>query len=115
MLGFRVWSIENEAFIKDRDYLTDMKGNLMEFDGSNFLTSYEEEEDFILQQATGIYDRYEKEIYEGDILICEELPEVFEVIDAVYFISNYGRDFFNDLLHFTIVGNICQNPGLLER
>lgn len=75
----------------------------------------------ILQQYTGLTDKNGKEIYEGDILQEDHFP--FHK-DVVFWASSKDGYDFNGWLckHFTpidgyakVIGNIYENPELLEK
>jgi len=73
-----------------------------------------------LEQFTGLLDKNDVEIYEGDILFCS----VEKMIGTVKFTSGcfttdcsgWGDECLNgiDTDHIEIVGNIHENPELLE-
>jgi uncharacterized phage protein (TIGR01671 family) len=85
-------------------------------------------EEIILMQCTGLKDKNGKEIYEGDIVVsCEEEfkqdsyvdVDRTEVIIFKHGSFNFGdycslRD-CNDLDSIEIIGNIYENPELLEK
>jgi len=72
-----------------------------------------------LGQFTGLYDADGNEIYEGDLLLSEENAEVFEVVyDAPRFCFKdnvFGFRFLNHPEFFHVIGNIHDNPDLIEK
>lgn len=82
------------------------------------------EEKFIPMQFTGLFDRNDKEIYEGDILGgIEECPDIRIVIkfEDGAFGYDYSEDFIKQknmnkyIQQFEILGNIYMNPELLKK
>lgn len=78
----------------------------------------------ILMQYTGLKDKNGKEIYEGDIIQTEELTAVIEYseIYAEYITTNtnqiqYEDEPLGDLRgeEIEVIGNIYENPDLLEK
>ena len=85
-------------------------------------------EDIILMQSTGLKDKNGKEIFEGDILGFETNEGILNV--NVFWDSKYALFMFESKIHneeellaelvgnntypFEIVGNIYENPELLE-
>ena len=111
----------------------DDKENVMSFDESMGDVLCEKEYDkphLILMQYTGQKDKKGKEIYEGDILrefnaevnlfivyFAEDIGQwKLECINEDYFCSFDGADYPNgvDSNRFEIIGNIYENPELLE-
>lgn len=122
-IKFRAWDKEQKEWVNysiDDDLLMfyDKLGECWEVD--------QEGERFILCQYTGLKNFNEKEIYEGDIVRAVGFSKwigvakysdknqafVFEATDKNYrgnivFISQFDQG-------FKILGNIYENPGLLE-
>lgn len=82
-------------------------------------------------QFTGLCDCHGKEIYEGDLLVCDEVPKILSEVYwncsmsafcfAVHTITegiDYGTTPLGDVLNkfksLHIVGNIYDNPELLK-
>jgi uncharacterized phage protein (TIGR01671 family) len=85
----------------------------------------------ILMQYTGLKDKNGKEIYEGDILLTQEAKDnyplkhtiVFNVDQSAFRMRWVGSDsdsFYDQLIYqtrfnvFEVIGNIYENPELLE-
>lgn len=86
------------------------------------------QDDFVLMQYTGLKDKNGKEIYEGDILRNVDNPLVDKLPFEVKWNEYYGAWFWWSLLgeagtdhlyqniakNCEVIGNIYQNPELLE-
>jgi uncharacterized phage protein (TIGR01671 family) len=88
------------------------------------------ENNIILSQFTGLKDKNEKEIYEGDIVIYnrgvgnwtgQRMSTTHEIIftDEVFaFVMKYGSSYIKLRKHwnyiYEVVGNIYENPQLLS-
>lgn len=123
---FRAWTEEGEVMYYD----------VYPFKDDTLLLSYDEiafdevpESDFILMQSTGLEDKNGSEIFEGDVVIYEVgrntyTEEVaydknfagFGVKDAkanvVFTFGEIAEDI--SLISLEVIGNIYENPGLLE-
>ena len=123
---FRAWTEEGKVMYYDA----------YPFKNDTLLLSYDEiafdevpASDFILMQSTGIKDKNGKEIFEGDVVkyevgrntVTEEVAydknfAGFGVRDAdtdIIFTFLQLADVV-DLISLEVVGNIYNNPGLLE-
>ena len=129
---FRLWSIEEKQFISP---------NILEvFDESGDLTPfkyiktgklnplYMPVENYIIQQYTGLTDKNNKPIYEGDIVkfsrSFEKERQIKELKSFVRFDEGkFGFDLigFNGMFYdlsyecsIEVIGNIFENPELLN-
>ena len=123
---FRAWTEEGKAMYYDVYPFRD-DALLLNYDG--FAFDEVPASDFILMQSTGLLDKNGNEIFEGDIVKYERgcntyTEEVaydkdfagFGVKDAIAVIiftfGELAEDI--DLNSLEVVGNIYNNPGLLE-
>ena len=123
---FRVWTEEGEVMYYD----------VYPFKDETLLLSYDEiafdevpASDFILMQSTGLKDKNDSEIFEGDILKfsdCDDdastTPVVWNKNYACFGVSfggkypipfDYLEEFRTELKDIEVVGNVYENPELL--
>ena len=118
---FRAWTEEGKVMYYD----------VYPFKDDTLLLSYDEisfdevpASDFILMQSTGLFDMYDKEIFEGDVLkmsdgelakvvwnkelACWEAEFLSEIVDL-----SEVADVKSNRSDCEIVGNIYENPEFL--
>lgn len=121
-LRFRVWDKESKKFLTNQHGNTHF-ANLYWL--GNFMCHETEEEEYDISQDTGMKDKNDKSIFIFDIVKDKHgrLYEVLYVYGGVYAIHNsrkVGLDeetLYRKIYHeggVEIVGNLFQNPELLE-
>lgn len=110
-IKFRAWDKNNKRFVPDSELQVHTLGTESSENGLNKTLEilgivYE------LQQFTGLKDKNGKEIYEGDIMRCNDLGFVrVEWTDERFGWSPFVAK--NDT-SWEVVGNIYENPELLK-
>lgn len=130
LLRFRAWYVLAEEMINEILMISFVRKEIIgKFsDGSTSVPlKFEDKrngEDVILMQSTGLFDKNGKEVFVGDIIKCTRgCPH------EVYLEKEYGGTFFGDMPAIylkgllsgyawtgdeEIIGNVYQNPELLE-
>lgn len=123
---FRAW---------DKEFKEMVQVDALVFDGQIIKATYkngnvvkEDLKNYVLMQSTGLTDKNDKEIFEGDVLKVTNLSSWLEVVsfneDKAMFVSKETKrkveetplyDLFNtDIFEVEIIGNIHTNPKLAE-
>ena len=120
-IKFRVWDNERNAMFNSKSVDIDF------FEGKIEITSdtirydevYTDEiKDFELMQYVGCKDKNNKEIYEGDIVKTKEHIGQIIYSKGMFFIDvkgNFYLPIYNVSEFMEVIGNIYENPELLER
>ncbi|OOS16873.1 YopX family protein [Streptococcus mitis] len=121
-LKFRVW-------LPDIDQMSRVKALVFEKDKTRCVCGYSfdfylEDENATIMQSTGLVDKNGKEVFVGDIIKCTR-----GCLHEVYIEKEYGGTYFGGMPavylkdlregyawteHEEIIGNIYENPELLE-
>ena len=127
---YRAWDVLSEKMIDEILMISFVRKEIIgKFsDGSTSVPlKFEDErngEDVILMQSTGLKDKNDKEVFVGDIIKCTRgcLHEIY--IEKEYggtYIGGMPAIYLKDLRegyawteHEEIIGNIYENPELLE-
>ena len=128
---FRAWDTTNKEIFKDTFAITE-SGQVVVVDQSSVFVSpdYVFVDNLVIMQSTGLFDRNNKEIFEGDIItngkdvMCmrrhNTLGFYVEQKGKVEFIADSAvlEEFEEDAKEIAdileIIGNIYENPELLE-
>ncbi len=118
-IKFRAWDSSFNKIIdeENRDYHIYLDGCLSDCMDTNLFQS-----EYILMQFTGLKDKNGKEIYEGDLVCIDGIYiGVVKFDDAAYYFKSNQDTINNCWLHmfvsdvsYEVIGNIYENPELLE-
>lgn len=118
-----MWDVENKKFIPQSHFAILGNGKLIITESGyyNHFTNTNVD-DCIIQQYTGLKDRNDNPVYEGDILEWKDGNFTSEVYwsdaDAAFVIrtNNIGGELIhkNYILNFKVVGNIFENSDLIK-
>ena len=137
--NFRVWGKKQKCFISGLGYDFDNRTIGFFESGDNGFNEFNNQEDYILMQSTNCVDSHGKEIFEGDIVketkdsehyICEvkydDYLKQFRLYRfkgrQSYLLIDYDSydEIINDCNNHDrvigeVIGNVYQNPELLEK
>ncbi|MES5890714.1 YopX family protein [Lacticaseibacillus paracasei] len=132
-IKFRAWDKENECYLYDIQRAYDMLSGCVKYDDGEDAV-YDEEcfagfldnDQYVVEQYTGLHDKNGREIYEGDIVrtgkdnIGDPEPMIGQVVmlEGSWLIENEEKqkaiDLFNEITSREVIGNIFEDKQLLE-
>jgi len=127
-LKFRIWSKITRSFDDSfKDYGSEHCAEIYGDFRSNFFEALDdvlENEDYVIQQWTGLTDKNDKEIYEGDIIhryFSDDNQYTYLVDynqeDCVYVLKKGNEEsfmFYVPVKTFEVIGTFFENPELLK-
>ena len=115
-LKFRVWDNLKKEWVSNKSIWrmkTDPNG-IGEIEPNAFYWK-QHPQGLTIQQFTGLIDKNEKEIYEGDIIEMSDGSVGVVKFDKGYFFHTGKSEIMGMLYWDTIIGNIFENPELLKQ
>ena len=129
-IKFRAWDKKQKAFINGFNMIGFSTGQGAPKRKLQRFSDYWDMEDVVLMQYAGLHDKNDKEIYEGDIIdksyisplngemvIQRYIIEWHNGIFKAVFIKDkpyYDRYLWMEFKEVEVIGNIYENPELLE-
>lgn len=115
---FRIFDKKKKRFLDDFTMEIDRYG-IHVLDELNYVV---DEDDRVLMQSTGMFDKNKNEIYEGDVVNITGIYDhkiMCEVVEyckrgAYYDVGSFMLGNF-ETHHIEIIGNIHEHPELLEK
>lgn len=120
MIKFRAWDTTNKEFVND--VMIDLSGKVYYNDKINIYSQWREVVNIITLRYTGLNDKNGKEIYVGDIIKLKIDDKNLYIVEfslgSFVLCSDFGEDYIIGNIktnYIEIVGNVHQNPELLEK
>jgi uncharacterized phage protein (TIGR01671 family) len=128
-IKFRAWDGNNMIGFDSVKYLVEFDGTIWENEGEYEHDRLMERPTFTLMQFTGLRDKNDKEVYEGDIVTMLsynyqhmnnykwEVRYNPEGMMFKFYYSDGKKECYEDIYgwhSFEIIGNVYENPELLK-
>lgn len=122
---FRAWDSGSLCRMYQPDEVMVGDGNIWIIDEDGVAGEWIVNNDLNLMQSTGLFDKNSKEIFEKDILDYNGRKVIvkwhgsyasfiYEFVDELQNRKTEWKPLYLSYYHFKIIGNVYQNPGLLE-
>lgn len=116
-IKFRCWCLDNNEWEKDLVLLSPNGGKYHATNSRGLMNIRPDRH--IIMQYTGLKDKNGKEIYEGDIVECDDVISVIEFKDGKFQMitsefQGQSPVYQERLNRFEVIGNIHENPELME-
>lgn len=121
-LKFRVWDKERECYVDEAELAgITPDGKYILYIEEEEISKLEIECNYVVEQYTGLKDKNDKEIYEGDIVEYDWYimnDKSYRVKEKVVFDdmgARLGNDRIRNCSNVEVIGNIHENADLLEK
>lgn len=128
MTKFRAWDSAKKEMFKDTFAITE-SGQVVVVEQEDVMSppDYVFVNHLVIMQSTGLFDKNNKEIFEGDVVRQvrtqpttenEIIIGVVTMLEGAWLIMNDGEQLASQLWSETdeneIIGNVCENEDILE-
>ena len=112
---FRIFDKKKKRFLDDFAMEIDRYG-VHVLDGFNYVV---DEDDRVIMQSTGLVDVYQEEVFKDDIIYDDHYDEYgivkfYEGRFVIEWQENHVEDLYERIDILEVIGNIHENPELLE-